>query len=89
MCRRCDNFSEALKIEAPGQYIELVKKLRLQIDNGSFLLMKKSCNFEDITLGKPWPSDILEHEFECSSCRRRSRLFVDTYHGRGSLQVLE
>ena len=38
--------------------------------------------FRDVSADGPW-NDIVHYEFRCTSCGRKFRLSVETYHGQG------
>lgn len=84
MCDKCDGFAEKLSIDSPGRYYDLVAEIGQVLDEGTMVVTEGTCDLKDISKKKPWPADILQHDFRCVSCGRMFRLFVDTYHGRGS-----
>jgi hypothetical protein len=84
MCGTCDDFSETVEIRFPEQYHRLKEEIIPLLDSRKLRLLKGTCSLKDIKRESRWPADILEHDFQCTSCGRVFRLFVDTYHGRGS-----
>jgi len=89
MCRQCDQLSEKIEIRSPEEYHRLKEQASLLLKDGKMILPRATCDMEDIVEGKPWPADILQHDFRCAFCGRTFRLFADTYHGRGLWEALE
>jgi hypothetical protein len=88
MCHKCDGFTDKISIDTPGRFHDLTSEIRQVVDEGTMTLIQGTCSLKDIDRDKPWPADILQHDFRCTSCGRMFRLFVDTYHGRGTWQTL-
>ena len=86
-CEVCDSVSEELDIPTPGIYFQCLEAARTLIAEQKLSVVRASCELSEITPDRPWPSDILEHEFKCTGCPRRYVLWVDTYHGTGSWKV--
>jgi hypothetical protein len=82
-CPRCDEFLAGTTIDKPRAYLELAHRLLGLVKEGAFVLTESTCPLED--LFKPdWPSDTVEHNFQCNVCGRTFQLFADTYHGHAA-----
>ena len=83
MCSRCVGFAEKIRIQTPGQYFDLVREVKEVLAQGTLALIDGNVDLAEISPGKGWPDDYIEHTFQCSQCGQRFRLFVETYHGSG------
>ncbi|RJP21371.1 MAG: hypothetical protein C4520_10180 [Candidatus Abyssobacteria bacterium SURF_5] len=88
MCEHCDDIGMPVEITAPEQYHCLKDEIVRLLAAGSIRLLKGTCSLKEITRGALWPADILEHDFQCVSCRRKFNLFADTYHGNGRWKIV-
>jgi hypothetical protein len=79
-CAQCKELVAGQSLDNPREYLQLALRLLNMVKSGMFALCESTCSLED--LFKPeWPSDVVEHNFECASCGRKFQLFADTYHG--------
>jgi hypothetical protein len=79
-CAQCEEFVDGLSFDQPREYLEFALRVLRVVESGSLTLLESTCSLQD--LFKPeWPSDIVEHNLECSSCGRKFQLFADTFRG--------
>src|SRR5580765_2677578 len=83
MCSRCDGFSERRRVNSPYEYRDLVRQIIATIEQGTFRVVSGDCPLEQILSEERWPGDYIAHLLECTTCSRRFRLAVETYHGSG------
>ncbi len=83
MCPKCGGFIEKITITEPNEYYDLVKQLQTILAEGTMSLVRATCDLKAIGQNLPWPADYIEHVFECTSCGRKFRLAIETYHGSG------
>jgi hypothetical protein len=83
MCSRCDGFWERRRVNAPNEYRYLVRQILGTVQEGTFRLVSGTCPLENILTSEQWPADSITHVLECTTCSRRFRLAVETYHGCG------
>jgi hypothetical protein len=83
MCSRCDGFLERRRVNSLYEYRDLVRQILEVVQQGTFRLASGSCPLEDILTCSIWPSDMVTHILECTTCSRRFRLSVETFHGSG------
>src|SRR5215469_2619273 len=83
MCAQCDEFLERRRVNSPCEYRDLVRQIVATVEEGRFQLQSGTCPLETILLAKDWPGDHIVHVLGCSTCSRRFRLSVETYHGCG------
>nr|WP_319393780.1 hypothetical protein [uncultured Desulfobacter sp.] len=74
-----------MSAKTPNKLKALIGKVKLAVDEGVFVEVNAEKYdyvepFEKINASGGWP-DIIENEFECTSCKKRYLLFADTYHG--------
>lgn len=89
MCPSCDELAEKVVIRSPEAYYDLKEKIERLVDEGVLSLIEGTCSLTDIFREKQWPADILQHDFQCTTCGRTFRLFADTYHGRSGWRALD
>jgi hypothetical protein len=83
MCNNCDGFNERIRIAHPYEYFHIADQIKEIINEGTMELVKGNCDFFAIEKGKPFPDDLLFHQFKCTTCNRKFELSVETYHGSG------
>ena len=83
MCSRCDGFLERRRINSPYEYRDLVRQILETVERGTFKVLSGACSLEEILTSPQWPSDHIVHVLGCTTCSRRFRLSVETYHGSG------
>ncbi len=91
MCETCSPFEAQIPIHGPEQFRRIVRNIRTAVDDGLLRCianespgdMVEQTSFMNLDLGRPWPSDHLQYEFLCPTCRTRFLLEVETYHGQG------
>jgi len=72
-----------MAITKPAEYYALLHQLKDRLEQKTLLLIKGTAPLDDIKPDTPWPDDIIEHTFQCTQCRQRFLLSVETYHGTG------
>jgi hypothetical protein len=89
MCRRCDGFVERRRVNSPYEYQDLVRQILETIQQGTSQVLSGSCPLEEILISKTWPGDVIVHILGCTTCSRRFRLEIQTYHGSdGTWEVI-
>src|SRR5215467_8722948 len=83
MCARCDGFLERRRVNSSYEYRDLVRQMLDTVEQGTFRLLSGTCSLEEILTSKRWPGDYIVHVLECTTCSRRFKLSVETYHGSG------
>ena len=84
-CQNCINFSQKMSATSPKKLSALITKIKSAVEAGIFVEVNAGqCEytepFEKISPNSGW-GDIIENEFECTSCKKQYTLFADTYHG--------
>ena len=74
---------EGVSLDKPREYLELALRILNLVKDGTFVLLESTCTLEDLFKSE-WPSDIVEHNLECTACGRKFQLFADTYHGHAA-----
>jgi hypothetical protein len=83
MCSRCDGFLERRRVNTPYEYRDLVRQILGAVAEGTFRLISGTCPLEKILTSEQWPADSITHVLECTTCSRRFKLAIETYHGSG------
>jgi hypothetical protein len=83
MCSRCDGFLERRRVNSPYEYRDLVRQILEVVQQSTLRLVRGTCPLEVILTSPTWPSDVITHTLECTTCSRRFKLAVETYHGSG------
>jgi hypothetical protein len=83
MCAQCDGYLERRRVNSPYEYRDLVHQIVATVEEGRFQVLSGTYPLETILLSKRWPGDLIVHVLRCSTCSRRFRLSVETYHGCG------
>jgi hypothetical protein len=83
MCAQCDGFLERRRVNSPCEYRDLVRQIVATVEEGRFRVLSGTCPLETILPSIHWHSDHIVHVLGCSTCSRRFRLSVETYHGCG------
>jgi len=86
-CPKCIGFSGKVDIPTPSQYIDMSRQLKELVQQGTFLVVHADYPLGELRNGM-WPDDILQHDFQCTTCGRAFHLFADTYHGRATWRPL-
>ena len=82
-CERCQSLCAREAIRTPSVYRDLIRRL-IDLVGQRELRLIDGVPLEPLLIeGAKWPSDGIEHTFECLHCGQRFKMFVDTYHGRG------
>lgn len=89
MCDICNGLCDTVKIEHPYEYYNLVNQIKQFIQNGVIIIIESNCDFFGIEKGKPFPNDVPYHLFECTNCKQKFSLCVETYHGGGGSWSVE
>ena len=79
-CPKCQDFIVDLRFDQPREYLGPARQLLNLVNDGAFVLTESTCPLQDLFKSQ-WPSDVVEHNFECTSCGRSFQLFADTFHG--------
>jgi hypothetical protein len=83
MCSRCDGFLERRRVNSPYEYRDLVRQILETVEQGMFRMVSGTCSLEQLLTDEQWPADVITHVLECTTCLRRFRVGVETYHGSG------
>ena len=70
-------------MNSPYEYRDLVRQILEEVEQGTFKLLSGTCSLEEILTSQQGPSDHIVHVLGCTTCSRRFRLSVETYHGSG------
>jgi hypothetical protein len=87
-CERCRDLQLRYEIRFPSELTEAIRVVRANLDDGTIAQVPSATvgsstePFESLNENGPWP-DVLEYEFECTSCGARFTLGVEVYHGAG------
>ena len=85
-CPQCEGLMESLSFDKPREYLELARRLLNAVNDGRLIITESTCPLQDV-FNPSWPGEVVEHDFECSSCGRTFQLFADTYHGHAGWGV--
>src|SRR5579871_3820655 len=83
MCAQCDGFLERRRVNSPYEYRDLILQILATVEEGRFKVLSGTCPLGAILRSKPRHGDHIVHVLGCSTCSRRFRLSVETYHGCG------
>ena len=72
-------------MNSPYEYRDLVRQILETVQQGTFKLLSGTCSLEEILTSQEWPGDHIVHVLGCTTCSRRFRLAVETYHGSGGV----
>jgi hypothetical protein len=70
-------------VNPPYECRDVVRQILETVQKGAFRLLSGSCSLEEVLTAQRWPKDHIVHVLGCTTCSRRFRLSVDTYHGSG------
>jgi hypothetical protein len=68
-------------VNSPYEYRDLVRQILATVEQGTFKLLSGTCSLEEILTSQQWPDDQIVHVLGCTTCLRRFRLSIETYHG--------
>jgi hypothetical protein len=80
-CPHCEQLKDSLCFDKPREYLELARQLLNSVNEGALTVKECTCPLQDL-FNPEWPSEEVEHNFECTACGRTYQLFADTFHGR-------
>lgn len=83
MCDNCEDLCETIGIKHPHEYFNLINQIKQMIKDSILDLVDSNCDFWSIENSKPIPVDVPSHIFECTRCKQKFFLSVETYHGGG------
>jgi hypothetical protein len=70
-------------VNSPYEYRDLVRQILETVEQGTLMLLGGTCSPEEILTSQQWPDDHIVHVLGCTTCSRRFRLSVETYHRSG------
>jgi len=82
-CSNCNFLMEEYKFGHPQTYLTILSELEELVKNGSFELIKQTCDFAEVKGAKGWYSDAICHTIRCKECGDCYKCSCDTYHGNG------
>ena len=72
----------------PSEYYQAVEDVKTELTKRVIILIEGTSDLADLGENKPWPDDVICHQFRCTQCGRTFKLFADTYHGRASWRIV-
>jgi hypothetical protein len=84
MCKQCKGFSGRQRLNAPREYLDIVRQLQELVAAGTFAFLDVTCTSQELLQSKQWPSDSIRQTFACTACGQRFLLSAESYHGSGA-----
>lgn len=84
-CKSCDAFDQNKKVDAPNVLSEIIRDIKEGIEQRILTeveidKLKYSEAFDLVSIEGPW-NDIVLNYFECIACKKKFKLFANTYQG--------
>ena len=84
-CNSCKEFNRDKKAGSPKVLIGIIREVKLAVVEKVLIEIEKeklehSDPFELVSIEGPW-NDIVLNYFECLSCKKKFKLFANTYQG--------
>lgn len=80
-----DLLTDYYEINSPNTLYQIVDSLKELLQKGLIKEMHGTCSVFDISVGQPFPNDIINIEFDTIPGGTRYLLSCDTYHGAGGV----
>jgi len=90
-CSHCRDLDAVVEIRSPDGLQNVLRVVRENLQDGTLReslfwpegkIRLSEGSFDTVSLNPPWP-DVMAYYFECSECRQRYVLAVETYKGVG------
>ena len=78
-------LTDYYEIKSPNALYQIADSLKYFLQKGLIREMPGTCSVFDISVGQPFPDDIINIEFETIPGETRYLLSCDTYHGAGGI----
>ena len=82
---QCDGFLPKQRVNSPYEYWDLVRQILEIIQRQTLRVVSGTLPLEEIANSSVLLGDNICHVLECTTCSRRFKLDVETYHGSGGV----